>query len=363
MKLLTVNAGSSSVRLALFDGEARIAEIHHGGETDPGTSLKKFLGEFANGVVDGAAHRIVHGGPHLSAPCVLDAAAEAEIRRFSAFAPLHNPKALEWIEACRKILGLERPQVAVFDTAYFANLPERSRIYAIPRALSEQHGLHRYGFHGLAHAAMWRHWAELRPERAADGRIISLQLGGGASIAATHAGRPVDTSMGFSPLEGLVMATRSGDVDPGLILYLQREAGFSLETLEQLLNHESGLAGLAGESDMQRLLARADAQAALALDLYCYRARKYIGAYFAVLGSVDAVLFGGGIGEHAPRIRAGILAGLEGLGIAVDPAANENAVAMDAAISRPGARIEIRIIRVDEEAELASAARTVIATL
>ncbi len=360
--LLTVNTGSSSVRLAAFapDGESlsRLASGHFPGErSDPAAMLRAFLKGHGIGAVAAVAHRIVHGGARLTAPCRIDAAVETEIERLAPLAPLHNPRALEWIGACRALFGAETAQVAVFDTAFYAALPEVAATYALPRALCARHGIRRYGFHGIAHQAMWRRWRELRPDLREGGRVISLQLGAGCSITAIRDGQAVDTSMGFSPLEGLVMATRSGDVDPGLLLFLQRAGGLTPERMERLLNEESGLLGLSGVSaDMRTLLNADDAGARLAVDVYCYRARKYIGAYLAALGGADAILFGGGVGEQAPEVRARILSGLVGLGIVPDLDTNRAAVGAEMSISTRDSATEVWVIPVDEAVILAQAA-------
>lgn len=365
MTLLTVNAGSSSVRLAAFAHEARgqrLLASHHG-DAEPARVegvLREFIGQ--NGLADirAVAHRVVHGGSNLLRSRLIDAAVVREIERVSALAPLHNPPALAWLQACRALLGAAIPQVAVFDTAFYADLPEVARNYALPRGLRERHAIQRYGFHGIAHASMWRRWRELRPALQDGGRVISLQLGAGCSITAVRAGRAVDTSMGFSPLEGLVMATRSGDVDAGLLLYLQRVEGLSPERLEKLLNQESGLLGLSGLSgDMRALLESSEPTARLAVEVYGYRARKYVGAYLAALGGAEAILFGGGVGEHAAVMRETILAGMEWCGIALDVEKNRAAGGTEACISRDGSAIEVWVIPVDEAAILAQEARTV----
>jgi acetate kinase len=287
---------------------------------------------------------------------LIDPAVTAEIERLGALAPLHNPVALRWIAACEDVLGRSVPQVAAFDTAFHAGMPQVASTYALPRTLCDTHGLRRYGFHGLAHEAMWRRWRALRPALKDGGRAISLQLGGGCSITAVRRGQAIDTSMGFTPLEGLVMSTRAGDVDSGLLTFLQRAEALTPNALERLVTHDSGLLGLAGDGDMRALLARNDAEARLAVDIYCYRASKYIGAYLAVLGGVDAILFGGGVGEHAVPIRTKILRDLEWLGIALDEAANRNAVGVEARISRGDCPVEVWVIAVDEAQVLARAA-------
>ncbi|MDP1645378.1 MAG: acetate/propionate family kinase [Thiobacillus sp.] len=365
--VLTVNTGNSSVRLAAFasQGESlsRGASGHFPGDLKPAAMLRAFLKGHGIEAVAAVAHRVVHGGARLTAPCRIDAAVEAEIERLVPLAPLHNPRALEWIRACRALFGAETTQVAVFDTAFYAALPEVAATYALPRALCVRHGIRRYGFHGLAHQAMWRRWRELRPDIRAGGRVISLQLGAGCSVTAIRDGQVVDTSIGFSPLEGLVMATRPGDVDPGALTFLARAEGLSLDQIERLLNEEASLFGLSGVSgDMHALLDTDDADARLAVEVYCYRARKYIGAYLAALGGAEAILFGGGVGEHAPRVRAKILGGLEWLGIVPDPEANRTAVGTERCISHRGSATALWAIPVDEAVPLAQAALAVMAT-
>jgi acetate kinase len=359
MSILTVNTGSFSVRLNLFllDDEQHLnivgGEHYEPGAGEPEQLLRQFLRRPAPSVKI-IAHRLVHGGSRLTASRLLDPEVEREIGRLIPLAPLHNPNALKWIEAARTVLGAGVPQVAVFDTAFYANLPEVARTYAIPRELSLKHELRRYGFHGLAHEAMVRRWQQLRPETADRGRTISLQLGAGCSVTAVDRGTPVDTSMGFSPLEGLMMATRSGDIDPGLVTFLQRREGLTPEQTDRLLNERSGLLGVSGVSaDMRELLESGDPRARLAVDLYCYRARKYLGAYLAVLGGADAILFGGGVGENAPLVRAQILENMGWAGVALESAENLAAAGVERRISRADSPVEVWVIPVDEAAILA----------
>lgn len=367
MKVLTVNAGSSSIRLDVFTamgaGAQRVLSRHDARQDSVAAALLgDVLAQAGGEPVMAVAHRVVHGGKQLVRPCLIDTAVEREIGRVAPLAPLHNPPALEWIRVCRSVLGGAVPQVAVFDTAFFANLPEVAGTYALPRTLVARHGLKRYGFHGIAHQSMWRHWGKLRQDTPGSGRVISLQLGAGCSITAIRDGQPLDTSMGFSPLEGLVMATRSGDVDPGLLLYLQRVEGLTPDRLERLLYQESGLLGVTGGSaDMRALLDSPHPDARLAVDLFCYRARKYVGSYLAVLGGADAILFGGGIGENSPEIRARILEGMAWAGIELDSTRNRAAVGAPAALHSPGSRTEVHVIPVDEAAILADAAIAMIA--
>ncbi len=367
MRVLTVNVGSSSVRLAAFASDA--SGLHVCGEaryesdaTGPCERLKNFMDQYALASPQLVAHRVVHGGARLTSSLRIDAAVEAEVERIAPLAPLHNPIALAWMRACRAVLGPEVPQVAVFDTAFYAPLPAVATTYALPHELSARHGLRRYGFHGLAHQAMCRRWQALRPDIEGGGRVISFQLGAGCSVTASERGVARDTSMGFSPLEGLVMATRSGDVDAGLITYLQQQEGLSPKAIGQLLNHQSGLLGVSGLSgDMRQLLASDDPRARLAIALYCYRARKYLGAYFAVLGGADAILFGGGVGENAASVRAGILDGLEWAGIHLDATANQATTGREGRISAAGSPVEVWVVPVDEAQILAQEAIAVMA--
>ncbi len=344
MEIFTVNVGSSSVKLDRFDG--RTSPPRHI------AALRPSAGAVALGEVptpDLIVHRVVHGGP-LAQPLRIDAAVEAQIDACAPLAPLHNPPALAMIRACRQRFGDAIAQVAVFDTAFFADLPPAARDYALPRELIEKHAIRRYGFHGLAHQALWRAWQE---HAGRGGRIVTLQLGAGCSAAAIADGRPLDTSMGFTPLEGLVMATRSGDLDPGLLLHLLRTGSMDAAQLERMLSEQSGLLGLAGSADMRSLLADPSPAAAHAIDVYCHRVRKYIGAYAAVLGGLDGVVFGGGVGQHAPAVRAGILAGMEWLGIRLDAAANAAASGPASRISAAGAPCAVWVFSVDEATEMA----------
>ena len=351
------------MRLDLFEvrdgGVAQaVASYHEPLSSSPETALREFLRGRAPRIV---AHRVVHGGARFTAPCLIDAAVEQEIERLAPLAPLHNPQALKWMRACHGLFGAQLAQIAVFDTAFYAALPEIAYTYALPHALTQQHAIRRYGFHGLAHQAMWQRWCALEPQRAGGGRVISLQLGAGCSISAIADGVPQDTSMGFSPLEGLVMATRCGDLDPGVLLYLQRERGMTLHALDHVLSQESGLLGVSGISaDMRALFASSEPRARLAVDLYCYRARKYIGAYLAVLGGADAIVFGGGVGEHAPEIRARILQGLAWAGIALDAMHNQTALGSEARISSLNSPVAVWVLPVDEAAILANQALALI---
>jgi acetate kinase len=363
--ILTVNAGSSSLRLAVFaDGFAGprclAAATFERGDDPPSELLHRFFQQQRLAPPEAVVHRVVHGGELFVAPCRIDAAVEAGIARLAPLAPLHNPAALELIAACRRLPG-NPAQVAVFDTAFFHDLPALARTYALPAELVERHGLRRYGFHGLAHQALWQAWQRLHEGAPRPARIISLQLGSGCSISAIRDGRPLDTSMGFTPLEGLVMATRSGDLDPGLLLYLQAALDVDAASLEKTLSHRSGLLGLAGlGGDMRRLLESDSPAARDAIGLYCYRAAKYIGAYLAVLGGAEAIVFGGGVGENAPSIRARILDYLYWAGIHLDPVANQAAIGAQQCISQASSPIPVWVLPVDEASLMAEQARALL---
>ncbi len=376
--MLVLNAGSSSLKAAIFDavsGQRLASGTLQGSDAsgamdDPGAALAWTLrvlepqAPAAFATLGAVGHRIVHGGARHPRPVRVDAAVEADIDACSVLAPLHNPPALAVLRAARARFG-SLPQVAVFDTSFHSTLPEAAWRYALPRALVERHGLRRYGFHGISHASVMRRCAAALGQPAGALRVISAHLGAGGSVAAIDRGRSVDTSMGLTPLEGLVMGTRAGDLDPGLLLHLQREAQLSSAALEALLNRGAGLLALAGTADMAQIERRAtggDADCALAIEVYVHRLRRYLGAMAAVLGGVDAIAFTGGIGEHSVRIRAGACAGLGFLGAQVDPARNALAVVSHddpvATISLPGSTVRLLVIAADEERAIAEEVET-----
>lgn len=362
--ILTVNSGSTSVKLAAFEvadaGKATlqpIASQRYTGETlQPASVLYEFLRSHGISAVSAVGHRVVHGGPRFSHAVRIDEHSQAAIDEMSELAPLHNPAAVKWITATRTQLPPDVIHVAVFDTAFFAQLPRVAAEYALPRWAGTDLGVRRYGFHGIAHEALWRRWCELNPGLQGGGRLITVQLGGGCSLAAIASGQPLDTSMGFSPLEGLVMTTRSGDLDPAAVPYIARRLGRTCDAVIDLLNNESGVLGVSGSrKNVSELAREPDSQSQFAVELYCYRVRKYIGAYLAVLGGCDGIVFGGGIGEHAPEVRARILRGMEWAGITLDTNANASAIGSEACISAAGS-ISVYVIPVDEERALAEAA-------
>jgi acetate kinase len=367
MIVLTLNSGSTSVKLGVYDtgrGDgarpaARLENEHlSGADIEPQRVLSEFLGKLRS-PPDVVAHRVVHGGTRFPDPARINDAVVGDIRKLAELAPLHNPTALRWIEAARAACGDRVAHVAVFDTSFFSRLPRRAAEYALSPALGVELGVRRYGFHGLAHEAMWRRWCELFPSLPSGGRLITVQLGGGCSITALDEGQAVDNSMGFSPLEGLVMATRSGDVDPSILPYLQERLALTSEQIIELLNRKSGLAGLSGKSaNPGELLADPSPQAQFAVELYCYRLRKYIGAYCAALGGCDGIVFGGGVGEHVPEVRERSLAAMEWAGIELDLEANRAARGPEAAIQSARSRVRVHVVPVDEEALMVRAAVT-----
>ena len=360
---MTVNSGSTSIKLAAFEagpeegagGGAlrKLAAVHHEAtHLEPEAELRDFL-ERLPGAPEAVAHRVVHGGVRFKQPVLIDEDVRAAIAQLSELAPLHNPLSLRWIDAARRLCGRNVAHVATFDTAFYASLPRVASEYAIAPDLGVDLGVRRYGFHGLAHEAMWRRFCELEPRLTGGGRLVTVQLGGGCSMTALDQGRPRDTSMGFSPLEGLVMATRSGDVDAAIVPYVSGRLGLRAQEVIERLNREAGLVGLAGtgaaEVSPAKLLASGSERAQFAVELYCYRARKYLGAYLAVLGGCDGIVFGGGVGEHVPGVRERILRGMQWAGVELDTDANEAARGTEGRISAPGSSVAVWVVAVQEE--------------
>jgi acetate kinase len=388
-RVLVLNSGSSSVKYQLLDmsdgdrlaaglveriGEesARLKHTHLAGGTDRewtgpiadhGAALKAVAEELAK---DGfgldspelvaIGHRVVHGGRTFTEPTVVDDAVLAEIERLIPVAPLHNPANLIGIRTAMA-LRPDLPQVAVFDTAFHTTMPESAARYAIDVQLADEYRVRRYGFHGTSHAYVSRATAKLLGKAPEDVNVIVLHLGNGASASAVRGGKCVDTSMGLTPLEGLVMGTRSGDIDPAVIFHLARVGGMSIDEIDTLLNKESGLVGLCGDNDMREIRRRideGDAEARLAFDIYIHRLKKYIGAYCAVLGTVDANAFTAGVGENAAPVREAAVAGLETLGPAVDGALNAVRSDQPRLISPEDARVKVAVVPTDEELEIAT---------
>jgi acetate kinase len=302
-------------------------------------------------------HRVVHGGGHFSGPALIDSGVISAIQDLSELAPLHNGPSLAAIQASSEAAGPSVPMVAVFDTAFHSAMPERASRYPIPKEMAEKHGIRRFGFHGTAHRCMVERYSALTTTPVRDTRLITLQLGNGCSATAVSGGRSVDTSMGFTPLEGLMMGTRSGSVDPSLVGFLARKEDVDTEEVEGWLNKRSGLLGISGISrDVRELLeaeARSEDRAALALEMFCDRVRKHVGAYLNVLCGADAVVFGGGIGENAPLIRERVLSGMDWCGLVLDPERNAAAVGVEARISTEDSKIHAYVVHVDEETRIA----------
>jgi acetate kinase len=389
--VLVINTGSSSIKYRLLDvarerelasglvdriGVAGSRLVHRVPDApddvveepiaDVEAGLRCVLDAFGRGgglPADLAAigHRVVHGGERFTDPTLVDDDVLAAIRALTPLAPLHNPANALGIEVARRLYP-DIPQVAVFDTAFHRTLPPRAYRYALPRDLADRHGIRRFGFHGTSHAYVSRRAAEHLGRPVDELALITLHLGNGASAAAVAGGRSIDTSMGLTPLQGLVMGTRSGDVDPAVVFHLHREAGMDLAAIEDLLTRRSGLLGLAGTADLRDVQARAEAgdgDAAEALDVFCYRIRSYIGAYAAALGRVDAIVFTAGIGENAPDVRARVCAGLEGFGVLIDPEANAAAGGGARTVSQ--GRVAVLVVPTDEELEIAGQALSLVA--
>lgn len=390
MKILVLNSGSSSIKYQLFDSEdwpslasgavSRIGErvgdlscrwtdaegVDH--RRDDNLAIPDHHAAIAH-IIEGLresrtladldelgaiGHRVVHGGEVFHSPTIVDEEVLGVIEAMIPLAPLHNPAHLAGIAVARELCP-DVPSVIVFDTAFHLTIPRTAYRYALPEYLYKEHRVRRYGFHGTSHHYVAKRAAALLDRPLRDCNLITLHLGNGASATAIRNGRSVDTSMGLTPLEGLVMGTRSGDLDPAILFYLSKNLGLDNDTLDQLLNRQSGLLGLAGVNDMReihRLAEAGDDRAELAIGVFCHRLIKYIGAYYAVLGQVDAIVFTGGIGEHDALIRSRACGHLENLGIHLDAAANEAALG-EQDISTPDSPVKVLVIPTNEELEIA----------
>jgi len=393
MKILVLNSGSSSLKYQLFDSESEevlakgIAErigLRHGllkhercgGEeiaiardmpnhdaatdavfsvlTDPQIGAVGDISE-----ITAVGHRVVHGGERFREPTIITDEILSEIDRVSELAPLHNPPNIAGIRACRRVIpGV--PQVAVFDTAFHATMPRHAFIYALPYELYEQYRVRRYGFHGTSHKYVSGRAAKVLAAKGYDPntlRLITCHLGNGCSMTAIVGGKVIDTSMGMTPAEGLVMGTRSGDIDPAILLYLERQLNWKPKDVDDLINKKSGLLGISGLSsdmrDIEEAVARGNERAALALDIFCYRVRKYIGAYAAAMGGLDALVFTGGIGENSAAVRARVCQGLEFLGLRLDEEENRMRADSEREISRSDGPVRILVIPTNEERMIA----------
>jgi acetate kinase len=311
--------------------------------------------DISGDAIAAVGHRVVHGGARFFAPTLVTEQVERDIDELAEYAPLHNPANLAGIRAAAAAFP-HAPQVAVFDTAFHQTMPPAAYTYAIDAAVAAKHRIRRYGFHGTSHKYVSERAAAYLGIELESSRIIVLHLGNGASACAVRGGESVDTSMGFTPLQGLVMGTRSGDLDPAVVFQLARFGGLGLDELDELLNKKSGMLGLTGTADLRDVITAAesgDETARTALEVYTHRIKHYIGAYLAVLGGADAIVFTAGVGENAAAVRAGALAGLEGLGIELDPEANGQRSREERTISTPGSRIPVLVIPTDEELEIA----------
>ena len=390
-RVLVVNAGSSSLKYQVLDavtgsteaaglverigGPGRLRHTSADGTYDRDvtcathrdaldaarTALREHGPDLGRVPLFAVGHRVVHGGSRFSAPVVIDDAVVQAVRDLVPLAPLHNPANLEGILTARAAYP-DVPHVAVFDTAFHQTLPREAHTYAVPRQWREEHRVRRYGFHGTSHSYVSRRAAQLIGRDPSQCNVIVLHLGNGASACAVAGGRSIDTSMGLSPLEGLVMGTRSGDVDPALGAYLARVAGLDSAAYDEALNHDSGLKGLAGISDLREVDDRrgaGDDDAALAFDVMTYRLRKYVGAYAAVLGHVDVLAFTGGIGEHSAAVRAAVLEGLGVLGVELDAEANTDGPP-ERLVTTRSSRVAAWVVPTNEELEIARACLTVL---
>jgi acetate kinase len=362
--ILTVNIGSSSLKLSVLDAEdqtvAKRDEPFAGEKGELEAAFERILTEAPE--IAAAGHRVVHGGHRFSEPVLIDDEAEADLEGLADLAPLHNPPAVAAIETLRRMRpGL--PSVACFDTAFHATIPAAASTYAVPLSWSAPMPLRRYGFHGLSHSYASRRAAELLERAPEDLRVVTAHLGAGASLAAVEGGRSVDTTMGFTPLEGLVMATRSGSVDPGLLLWVQRHSGRDAEQMEAELDRESGLLGLSGHADIREVMAGADSGeevCRLALDVYLHRLVAGVAAMAAAMNGMDALVFTGGIGEHLGRVRVEACKRLVFLGLELDPALNASATG-DAVVSGADARVSAIVVTAREDIEIARGVRSVAA--
>jgi acetate kinase len=370
-RVLVINSGSSSLKYDVIEpdtgtkvAEGTVERIGDGPVADHGAALKVAFDQLAEsgqpldslGLV-AVGHRVVHGGPDLYEPTLVDDALIAKLEELSPLAPLHNPPSVLGIRVAHEALSDLR-HYAVFDTAFFHDLPAAAATYAIDRELAQQWHIRRYGFHGTSHKYVSEQAAEFMERPLESLNQIILHLGNGASASAIAGGKPVDTSMGLTPLEGLVMGTRSGDIDPGVITYLARTAGMSVEDIETMLNKRSGMLGLGGDIDFRVVhkdIESGDAAAQLAYDVYIHRLRKYIGAYMAVLGRTDVIAFTAGVGENDAAVRRDGLAGLGPLGIELDGHLNDSSEKGARRISAEASRTTVLVVPTDEELAIARA--------
>jgi acetate kinase len=364
-RILVVNAGSSSLKLRVVDAQDAVVAQADLPSLDATTGLER-LTEALRGFppVDAVGHRVVHGGDLFRAATLVTDEVLSRLRSLSDLAPLHNPAALAALDAVRDVMP-SIPHVACFDTAFHASLPPAAYIYAVLRQWTEEWGIRRYGFHGLNHAYVGRRAAELLGRSPEELRTVSCHLGAGASLTAIAGGRSVDTTMGFTPLEGLVMATRSGSVDPGALLYVQRRHGLDAAEVERILDEQSGLLGISGRSgdmrDIEDAMDAGDARAQLAFDVYIHRLRGGIAAMVAAMDGLEVLVFTGGVGEHSARVRSGAVEGLTFLGLRLDEQHNHAASDVDALLSGEGTVPAVLLVHAREDLEIAREVRAALA--
>jgi acetate kinase len=364
MQVLVVNPGSSSLKLSVLDADGEIVDEHDVASVDGQVEveeIERFLARWP--AVVSAGVRFVHGGPSLRQSAMVDAGVLDRLERVADLAPLHNPPALVALGALRRLRpGL--PLVACFDTAFFAGLPPAAATYALPHRWTTEWGIRRFGFHGLSHAYASRRAARLLDRPPKQLRLVTCHLGAGASLAAVVGGLPVDTTMGFTPLDGLVMATRSGSVDPGALIWVLRHGGLSIDDVEFALDRGSGLLGLSGTSgDIRQVFTtadRGDERAQLAIAVYIHRLRASVAAMAAATGGLDAVVFTGGVGENSPRVREQTCAGLGFLGVSLDPGRNAETVPTDRDIATTESSARVLVVRSREDREIAREVRRLI---
>jgi acetate kinase len=362
LRVLVVNAGSSSLKVSLLGEDDRLLaerdfEVSEGRlhDSELAVVVRSMEG------VEAVGHRVVHGGPRYPASIRIDHEVIAYLASISDMAPLHLPSAVAGITALRGLLP-RVPAIACFDTAFHSNMPAAASTYAIPLDWRDRYGIRRYGFHGFSHSYAARRAADMLRRPQSELKVVTCHLGAGASLAAVSGGRSVDTTMGFTPLEGLVMATRSGTVDPGMLLWLQRHAGIGETELSETLDQHSGLQALAGTSDMREVLKRmsaGDEAARLGFDVYVHRLRGLIAAMTAAMGGIDALVFTGGVGENSPAVRAAAVSGLRYLGLEIGPTLNASVVE-DADISASGAGVPTLVIKAREDIEVAREVRRIL---
>jgi acetate kinase len=363
--ILAVNAGSSSLKLALVEPDDSVicsqsSRLSGADRPTISSAIEQILGQPAAPPVDVAVHRVVHGGPHHDGPAWVDAELDKDLERLRSLAPLHNPPALAAIETLEaRMPGL--PQAACFDTAFHRTIPPEAATYPIPKGWTARWGLRRYGFHGLSHSWASRRAAALLGRPPHGLRLVTAHIGSGASLAAVRDGLSVDTTMGFTPLEGLVMSTRSGTVDPGLLLWAQRQGNLSAAEVEAVLEHDSGLLGMSGRSgNLREVIASADqgdSAAGLAYGVYLHRLRASICAMAGAMGGIDGLVFTGGAGEASPRLRHDACRGLEFLGLVLDEVSNEAALGSDAIISPADSPVSVAVVATREHLEMAREVR------